>query len=82
MGLNQSTRCILWAAEDGRLNDLLYHLGDMNPRALEPSSLTPKKQAPIHLSAARGHALCIQALVQAGKKSCEESANVPGNLAS
>lgn len=59
----------MWAAQDGRLEDLLYHLQGASPAVLEPSSLSPKRQAPIHLAAIRGHSRCIQVLREAGKSS-------------
>ena len=68
MGLTQShTRYIMWAAQDGRLNDLLYHLRGAKPESLNFSGLSPKRQAPIHLAAIGGHSMCIQALKEAGK---------------
>ncbi len=68
MGLTEShPRYILWAAQDGRLDDLLYHLEGAEPGALQPSSFSPKRQAPIHLAAIGGHTKCIQVLREAGK---------------
>lgn len=62
------SKYIMWAAQDGRLEDLLYHLQGAGPEALEAtSSLSPKLQSPIHLAAMRGHPRCIQALREAGK---------------
>lgn len=77
MGLtqSQSSKCVLWAAQDGRLNDLIYHLQDAGPQALGPSSWSEKRQAPIHLAAIRGHNKCIQVLREAGESitgSCVE----------
>lgn len=67
MTQSQSSKCVLWAAQDGRLNDLIYHLQDAGPEALAASSLSEKRQAPIHLAAIRGHTKCIQVLREAGK---------------
>ena len=68
MGLSQSsTRCILWAAQDGRLNDLVYHLKNARLEALEPSPLAPKRRSAIHLAADGGHSRCVQVLREAGK---------------
>ena len=68
MGLGQSnTRCLMWAAQDGRLKDLLYHLRYALPEEVNASYLSEKRQAPIHLAAISGHCGCIQALGEAGK---------------
>lgn len=68
MGLAQSSsRYIMWAAQDGRLDDLLYHLQGARLEDLQASSLSPKRQAPIHVAAVRGHSACIQALREAGE---------------
>ena len=68
MGMSQSsTRYILWAAQDGRLNDLIYHLKYAKPEMLECSSLVPNRRAAIHLAAAGGHSSCVHVLREAGK---------------
>lgn len=64
---SQSSRCLMWAAQDGRLKDLLYHLQEATPEDLKPSSLSQKRQAPIHVAAISGHPGCVQALGEAGK---------------
>lgn len=67
MGLAQSSRYLMWAAQDGRLKDLLYHLQSANPEDLKASSLSAKRQAPIHLAVISGHPGCVQALGEAGE---------------
>ena len=74
MGMSQSSKCVLWAAQDGRLNDLIYHLQGAGPEALEPSGWSEKHQAPIHLAAIRGHTKCIRVLREAGKCRIESRA--------
>ncbi len=68
MGVSQSsTRLILWAAQDGRSADLLYHLQDVKAESLKGSSLAPHRRSAIHLAAERGRTECVKLLRQAGK---------------
>ena len=66
MGSVQSNS-VAWAAQDGRLKDLIYHLQVTPPEALGPSRISDKRQAPIHMAAISGHAGCVRALAEAGK---------------
>ena len=61
-------RCIRWAAQDGRTDDLIFHLRQEDPStALKSLGDDQLKRRPIHLAAAHGHAKCVQILWEAGK---------------
>ena len=62
-----SPKFVRWAAEDGRADDLIYHLSEGDPSAALKSVSDDMKRCPIHLAAARGHARCVQILREAGK---------------
>lgn len=68
MGMGMSNqRCIRWAAQDGRTEDLLFHLCQEDPSiALKSVADDQLKRRPIHLAAERGHARCVQILWEAG----------------
>lgn len=70
MGLSHP-KSVNWAAQDGRVEDLVYHLQRAGNDSLKPSSLSPKKRAPIHLAAIRGHSQCVKVLFDAGKSEGE-----------
>jgi len=72
-GSQSSTRLILWAAQDGRSNDLLYHLSNVKPESLKGSSLAPHRRSAMHLAAERGNTECVRLLRQAGKLALEKS---------
>ena len=65
MGLSHP-RFVNWAAQDGRVDDLVYHLQRAGTDSLKPSSLSPRKRAPIHLAAVAGHSQCLKVLFDAG----------------
>ena len=65
MGLSHP-RFVNWAAQDGRVDDLVYHLQRAGKDALYPSALSPMKRAPIHLAAIGGHFQCAKVLFDAG----------------
>ena len=70
MGMGMSNqRCIRWAAQDGRVDDLIYHLAqELDPAlALKSTGEDGLRRRPIHLAAARGHARCVQVLWEAGE---------------
>lgn len=66
MGLSHP-RFVNWAAQDGRVDDLVYHLQRAGKGSLNPSALSPKKRAPIHLAAIGGHSQCVKVLFDAGE---------------
>ena len=59
-------RFAVWAAQDGRVEDLVFHLRRSGKEALKPYANSPKKQTPLHFSAIRGHAQCVRVLCEAG----------------
>ena len=63
-----SPKFVRWAAEDGRADDLIYHLSEGDPSAALKSAGDDMKRCPIHHAAARGHPRCVQILREAGKK--------------
>ena len=69
MGMAMSNqRCIRWAAQDGRADDLIFHLSREDPSAaLKSLGDDQLKRRPIHLAAERGHTKCVQILWEAGK---------------
>lgn len=70
MGMSMSRaspKFVRWAAEDGRANDLIYHLSEGDPSEALKSVSADLKRYSIHLAAARGHARCVQILREAGK---------------
>ena len=63
-----SPRLVRWAAEDGRVDDLIFHLAQLSDRAAVLKSVSEDhKRYPIHYAAARGHTRCVQILREAGK---------------
>ena len=66
MGVSHST-AVGWAAQDGRVDDLVYHLQHTRKNVLNPSPVSPTKRAPIHLAALRGHTQCVSVLYDAGE---------------
>lgn len=68
-GFHSQPRCVSWAAQDGRVKDLVYHLQLAGKNSLQPSALSPKKRAPIHLAAVGGYSQCVKVLVDAGEYS-------------
>lgn len=66
MGLSHP-RFVNWAAQDGRIDDLVYHLQRAGKDSLNPSALSPKKRAPIHLAAINGHSQCVKILFDSGQ---------------
>ena len=65
-------RFVSWAAQDGRVDDLVYHLRLAGKNSLQPSARSPKKRAPVHLAAIRGHSQCVKVLFDAGEGALEE----------
>ncbi|KAL5473028.1 hypothetical protein EMCRGX_G027468 [Ephydatia muelleri] len=67
MGINIShTTCVHYAAQDGRANDLLFHLERAGKQALDAIPGRLDQRTPLHLAAAGGHTVCIQVLREAG----------------
>ena len=66
MGLSHP-RFVNWAAEDGRADDLVYHLRRSGKEVLNPYPPSPKKRAPIHLAAVAGRTQCVRVLYDAGE---------------
>ena len=68
MGINIShTTCVHYAAQDGRANDLLFHLERAGKQALDAIPGRLDQRTPLHLAAAGGHTACIQVLKEAGE---------------
>ena len=61
-----SPKLVSWAAQDGRPEDLIYHLDKTGPEGLKPASGTEKHRTPLILSAIGGHTQCISILYDAG----------------
>ena len=59
-------RLVLWAAQEGRSEDLVFHLGECGSEALKAVADTEKNHAPIHGAASGGHLQCIRILWEAG----------------
>ena len=66
MGISSSS-LVSWAAQEGRVDDLIFHLGASSPMALKPALNSVKKRTPLHLAAIGGHNKCISVLYDAGK---------------
>ena len=64
-----SSRLVSWAAQDGRVNDLVYHLQAAGPLALKPAPQATKKRSPLHLACIGGYTQCISVLYDAGTQS-------------
>jgi ankyrin repeat protein len=64
--IHSHPRFVSWAAQDGRVEDLVYHLQKAGKNSLKPSALSPKQRAPIHLAAIGGHSECVKVLFDAG----------------
>ena len=58
-------KLVKWAAQDGRVNDLAFHLSYAGKEALKANG-DPKRQTPIHLAAIGGHVECIRILWEVG----------------
>ena len=68
MGINIShTRCVHYAAQDGRANDLVYHLEQAGKQALDSTLERLDQRTPLHLAAAGGHTACIEVLFKEGE---------------
>lgn len=65
MGLSHP-RYVMWAAQDGRVEDLVFHLRHTGKDALKPSANSPKRQSALHVAASRGNAQCVKVLCEAG----------------
>lgn len=64
-----SSRLVSWAAQDGRVNDLIYHLETAGPLALKAAPNATKRRSPLHLAAIGGYTQCISVLYDAGTPS-------------
>ena len=60
-------KLVSWAAQDGRTQDLIYHLEVVGPSGLHASAGAEKKRSPLHFAAIGGHLECISVLFDAGK---------------
>ena len=60
-------RFVSWAAQDGRVDDLVFHLRLAGKNSLNPSVFAPKRRAPIHMAAVGGHPQCVKILFDAGE---------------
>lgn len=63
---HSSSRLVSWAAQDGRVNDLIYHLETGGPVSLKPAPNSPRRRSPLHLAAIGGYTQCISVLYDAG----------------
>ena len=66
MGISSSS-LVSWAAKEGRVDDLIYHLNCSDKVALKPAVGSTKNRSPLHLAAIGGHTQCISILYDAGK---------------
>ena len=60
------TTCVHYAAQDGRANDLVFHLERAGKQALDAIPGRLDQRTPLHIAAAGGHTACIQVLKEAG----------------
>ena len=71
MGLSHS-QMLPWAAEEGRLEDLVTHLGsvrNVKEALLAPATESnPKRNSPLHMAAKNGHSQCVRVLYDAGDR--------------
>ena len=66
MGASHTT-CVFWAAQEGRTNDLTFHLECVdNKNAALSLTYSDKKWTPMHAAVARGHQQCVRILWEAG----------------
>lgn len=61
-----SPKLVTWAAQDGRVQDLVYHINTCGPNGLKPAPGSEKKRAPLHFAAIGGYIECISILYDAG----------------
>ncbi len=66
MGIS-NTKLVSWAAEEGRVEELIYYLGKAGPSGLKPASDSERLRTPLHLAAISGRLECISILFDAGK---------------
>lgn len=62
------TTCVHYAAQDGRANDLVFHLERAGKQALDAIPGRLDQRTPLHIAAAGGHTACIQVLKEAGER--------------
>ena len=68
MGQGESRRYLSWAAQEGRVDDLIYHLKETGPVGVNPAPDSEKNRSPLHLAAMEGRSQCISILYDAGAK--------------
>lgn len=61
-----SPKLVSWAAQDGRPEDLIYHLDKAGPEGLKPASGAEKHRTPLMLASIGGFSQCISILYDAG----------------
>ena len=61
-----SPKLVSWAAQDGRPEDLVYHLNLTGPIGLKPAPGAEKRRTPLILAAIGGHTQCISILYDVG----------------
>lgn len=61
-----SPKLVTWAAQEGRAEDLVYHLGQTGPDGLKPAPGVEKRRSPLILASIGGHTKCISILYDAG----------------
>ena len=59
-------KLVSWAAQDGRVKDLIYHLESSGSIGLKPAPGAEKRRSPLHLAAVGGYLECISILYDAG----------------
>lgn len=62
-------RFVSWAAREGRVDDLVYHLQQTGPDGLKPAPGAEKHRTPLHLAAIGGYTRCISILFDTGESS-------------
>lgn len=61
------TRCVFWAAQEGRCDDLIYHLDGCDRKQALSLKYTDKQWTPLHAAVVRGHQQCVRILCEAGE---------------
>lgn len=68
MGQGASRQYLSWAAQEGRVEDLIYHLKETGPVGVNPAPNSEKNRSPLHLAAMEGRSQCVSVLYDAGAR--------------